>query len=162
MKKLVIFYSLDGSTKFIADIISEKTGADQLRLKPVKQLDSKKFSKYFWGGKQVLTKKMPDLLPFDKKPEDYDLIFIGTPVWAWTYTPALRSFFKMVKLKNKKIVLFNCHAGSPGKTLEDMKTAVKENEIIDMHEFEEPIKRQEAAREMAEKWIEEILRKLNV
>jgi len=161
MKKIVVFYSLDGSTKFIADIISEKIGADQMRLKPIKQLDSRKFSKYFWGGKQVLTKEKPNLEPFEKKPQDYDLIFIGTPVWAWTYVPALRSFFDLVKLKNKKIILYDCHAGSPGKTLEDLKKELEGNEIINMHEFEEPIKRQEIAREMAEKWIKDILTKLN-
>ena len=161
MKKLVVFYSLDGSTKFIADIIAEKTGADQLRLQPAKQLDSRKFSKFFWGGKQVLTRKKPDLEPFDKNPADYDLIFIGTPVWAWTYTPALRSFFDLVKLQNKKIVLYDCHAGSPGKTLDDMKEALEGNEIIDMYEFEEPIKREEIAGEMAEKWIEEVKSKID-
>ncbi|MFZ5365478.1 MAG: flavodoxin family protein [Patescibacteria group bacterium] len=161
MKKLVVFYSLDGSTKFIANIIAEKTGAELLELKPIKPISSKGFGKMFWGGKQVMMKHKPDLEPFDKDPQDYDLIFIGTPVWAWTFTPALRTFFSQVKLQNKKIALFDCNGGQPKDTLNDMAKELEGNEIIGQYEFEEPIKRQEAAREMAEKWAGEVLNKLN-
>jgi len=139
MKKLVIFYSLDGSTKFIADIISEKTGADQLRLKPVKDIKNKGFMKIFWGGQQVISKKKPELEPFNKNPQDYDLIFIGTPVWAWTFTPTLRTFFGQAELKGKKVVLYNCHGGQPKDTLQKMKAELDGNEFIGEAEFLEMV-----------------------
>jgi multimeric flavodoxin WrbA len=51
----------------------------------------------------------PELQPFDLDPEEYDVIIIGMPVWAFTMTPAVRSFLNKVKLKDKKIGLFSCH-----------------------------------------------------
>ncbi|HQP91981.1 MAG TPA: flavodoxin, partial [Candidatus Omnitrophota bacterium] len=87
MKKLIVFYSLDGNTRFIARAIAESTGADMMELQPRVQPELKGFMKYLWGGRQVFMKEKPQLLSFQKNPQDYDLIFIGTPVWAFTYAP---------------------------------------------------------------------------
>ncbi|MFA6529068.1 MAG: flavodoxin [Candidatus Gracilibacteria bacterium] len=95
MRKLVVFYSFEGSTKLLAKAIAETIEADILELKPKKEtVKSHGFAKYFWGGKQVLFKQKPVLEKFDKNPDDYDVIFLGTPVWSWTYTPAMRSFLE--------------------------------------------------------------------
>jgi len=39
-------------------------------------------------------KEKPELKAFDKDLDKYDLIFIGTPVWAFNYTPAIYTFFE--------------------------------------------------------------------
>lgn len=49
MKNLVVFYSLEGNTKLIADTIVEKINADILELKPKKKYPNLGFKKYFWG-----------------------------------------------------------------------------------------------------------------
>ena len=49
MKKLVVFYSYEGNTKFIAKTIAESINEDILELKPVKDMDSKGFMKFIWG-----------------------------------------------------------------------------------------------------------------
>ena len=104
-KKLVVFYSFEGSTRLLAEIISKELNADILECKPIKDMKSKGLSKYFWGGTQVVTKKMPDLVEFLVDPNDYEAIIIGTPVWAYTYSPAIRTFLSQVKLRYKKIAL---------------------------------------------------------
>ena len=118
MKKLVVFYSLDGNTRLMAESVASATGADILELKPVKEITRNNFMKIFVGGKQAFTKAEPELLPFDLKPEDYDIIFFGTPVWAWTYSPALRTYFRDHKPVGKKVALFYCHGGGPRNFLE--------------------------------------------
>lgn len=121
MKTLVAFYSLDGNTKSIAEAIAEALGdADILEIKPKKELTSS-FLKYFWGGRQAFMKEKPELLPLEKNANDYDIIFVGTPVWSWTVSPPIRSFISQAKLKGKKIALFCCYEGNPGKTFEEMK-----------------------------------------
>jgi len=40
MKTLVVYYSLEGNTKFIAETISKTVGADLLELKPIKDISS--------------------------------------------------------------------------------------------------------------------------
>jgi menaquinone-dependent protoporphyrinogen IX oxidase len=67
--------------------------------------------KYLRGGKQVMMKETPELEPYQIDLKNHDIIYIGTPVWAFTFTPAIRSFLKHTHLKNKKIVLFCTHEG---------------------------------------------------
>ena len=157
MKKLIVFYSLDGNTRFIARAIAESTGADMMELQPRVQPELKGFMKYLWGGRQVFMKEKPQLLSFQKNPQDYDLIFIGTPVWAFTYAPALASFFELIKLQNKKIALFCCSGGGKGKTLENMKKMLAGNEIVGEIDFVEPLRRDRKKNEdLAKEWAGKI------
>ncbi|MBI5874210.1 MAG: NAD(P)H-dependent oxidoreductase [Candidatus Omnitrophica bacterium] len=157
MKKLVVYYSLDGNTKFIAQAIAEAVGADILELKPKKEPNAKSPMKYLWGGRQVLMKEKPELKHFDTNPQDYDCLFIGTPVWAWTYAPALATFFTMGNLKGKKIALFCCSGGGKGKTLEKMKEQLSGNEFIGEMDFVEPLKQdKEQNAVLAAQWAKQI------
>jgi flavodoxin len=77
MKKLVIFYSLEGNTAFVAEAIAEAIDAEILELKPKKDLNPKSFFTFFWGGMQVVFKIKPALMELDKNIENYDILFIG-------------------------------------------------------------------------------------
>jgi len=159
MKKLVIFYSFEGNTKYIAENIAEAVGADMLELKPKKDVSSGGFMKYLLGGSQVVLGKKPELNDLDKNLEEYDVIFIGTPVWASNYAPSLRTFFSQVNLKNKKIALFCCNRGGVGKTFTAMREELKENHILGEIEFVDPIKGQQGKASMAKEWALEIVNK---
>lgn len=45
MKKLVVFYSFEGNTKFLAEAIANEIKADILELKPKKEIKTKGFFK---------------------------------------------------------------------------------------------------------------------
>lgn len=135
LKTLIVYYSFEGNTRLIAEAIAQEIKADILELKVQNDIKTRGFMKYFWGGRQVFQKKTPDLLPFDKDPNDYALIFIGTPVWVFTYAPALRTFFNKIKLKGKKIALFCCHESDPAKTIDNMKKELEGNDIISENDF---------------------------
>ena len=138
MKSLVLFYSFEGNTKLMAETIAETINADMLEIKPITEMQSKGFMKYVWGGGHALMKKKPSLQPLEKNPEDYDLIFIGTPVWAWTYAPPLNTFFSDHPLSGKKIALFCCHGGGKGKIFNKMRNSVLNNHVIGEIDFKEP------------------------
>lgn len=160
-KILVVYYSFEGNTKLIAEAIAEELGADLLQLRLKKEMKSKGFMKYLWGGSQVMMKKEPELLPLDKNPENYELIFIGTPVWAWSFAPPLKTFFKTVSLKNKKVALFSCNGGQNGKTFEKMKIELAGNDIIGEMEFFEPLlKEKEKNINKAVEWVRGIIKNL--
>ena len=89
--------------------------ADMLELKPIKELNPEKGTKFMWGGAQSKMKKKPELVPIDIDPLEYDLVILGTPVWAWTFNPAIRSFLSMFDLAEKKVALWTCSAGSGNK-----------------------------------------------
>ena len=80
MKTLVVYYSFGGCTKEIAKAVAEGSNADLLELKTDRRIDSGNFLHYSWSNSK--SKKF-DILPFDLDTSDYDMIFIGSPVWAW-------------------------------------------------------------------------------
>ena len=62
-------------------------------------------------------------IKYKKDPKKYDLIIIGTPVWAWTTTPAIRTY--LTQNKPKKVAFFCTSGGSKGKVFEDMEELSK-------------------------------------
>lgn len=154
-KALVVYYSLEGNCDFIAKEIKNNIDADLLRIEPLKSINPKGFSKYIWGGTQVFMKKKPELSSFKVNMEDYDALFIGTPVWAWTFAPPLASFFESVEIKRKKIAIFACHEGQLGKTFDKLQKALVNgnNEFIGQIDFFNPLKKDTAgAKEKLKLW----------
>ena len=114
MKTLVVYYSLEGNTAYVADMIKEQTGADILRLLPKKAYHDKGFAKFFWGGKSAVMAEKPELQAYDVNLADYDRIVFGFPVWAANFTPPLRTFIEENKdqLEGKSFAAFACQSGN--------------------------------------------------
>lgn len=162
MKSLIIYYSLDGNTKYISETLAGELSWDILELKTTKELVNKNsFMKYLWWWKMVYMKEEPELLPINVDFNNYDLIVIGTPVWAFNYTPPLSTFFSNYKLSGKQIAIFCCHWWWMWKTLENMKEKLSWNTIISENNFIEPLKRdKEVNRLKAIQWTKEIITKI--
>lgn len=158
MKKLIVFYSLEGNTRFVAQKMGEAISADLLEVKPQKDISAKGFMRYVWGGKAAMKKETPELLPLTKNIEDYDVLLIGTPVWAGTYAPALNTLFHNHSVHGKKIALFCCHAGGKGKVFQKMQDALPGNEFIGQIDFKDPLKgREEQSAESAQAWARSLV-----
>ena len=112
MKTLIVYYSLEGNTAQTAEQIAEATGADLLRLRPVKAYPSGGFAKFFWGGKSAVMAETPKLEAYDADPAEYDRIVFGFPVWAGNVTPPIRSFVKQHDLRGKRFAAFACQSGA--------------------------------------------------
>ena len=112
MKTLIVYYSLEGNTAMTAEQIAAETGADLLRLSPVKAYPSSGFRKFFWGGKSSVMAETPELEAYDVDPAGYDRIVFGFPVWAGNVTPPIRSFVKKHDLRGKRFAAFACQSGA--------------------------------------------------
>jgi len=157
MKFLIVYYSYDGNTRFVAEHIAEFFNADVQELKPKLDMHSRSFMKYVWGGQMVLMRQKPELEPLRFNPADYDVVFIGTPVWAWTFTPAINSFLSANPLQDKKIVLFYSHGGGPRGMADKMKARLSGNVIVAEKGFQEPLKwRKEEALLSVRTWCREL------
>lgn len=131
MKSLIVYYSHDGHTRFIADIIARETGADVCELKPFKSTGKSGFSKFFLGGMHASLHQKPKLLNPLPDLKEYELIFIGTPVWAARFTPAVNTFISGSNLTSKKIMLFASSAGGDaGKCFEKLKNRLTGSTIL--------------------------------
>jgi len=147
MKGLIVYYSYEGNTRFVAERIAEFFHMDIQELKPKIDMHSRSFMKYVWGGKMVLMRQKPELEPLRFNPVDYDVVFIGTPVWAWTYTPAINSFLATNPMQEKRIVLFYCHGGGPRGIAEKIKARLAGSILVSEKGFQEPLswQKEEAA-----------------
>jgi flavodoxin len=159
VKILVVYYSLTGNTKFIAEMIAESLNSDILELKPVKELKADSGTKYFWGGYQATMRIKPKLEPFDTNPLDYEIIILGTPVWAWTYSPPIRSFLAKFDLKGKNVALWTCSAGDGVKAMSRLKDALKDANIIGNMSIRDPLKNKpESVKEKVIEWAQQIIK----
>jgi flavodoxin len=160
-KILIVYYSLTGNTKLIAEAIKEETGADIERLKPIKDLNSESGTRFFWGGMHAKMKQKPKLEPLKHNPNNYDLIFLGTPVWAWTLTPPIRSFLKMNDISSKTLAIWNCAAGNGIKAMQILKKELQNTKIAGEKTFTEPLANDPDEQvKNAKEWAVEIIKSL--
>ena len=111
-KTLIVYYSLEGNTKYAAERIASELGADTLRIRPKRAYPKRGFRKFIWGGKSAVMAETPELLPYQFSADGYDRIIIGFPVWAGNVTPPIRTFLKENDLEGKRIAAFACQSGS--------------------------------------------------
>ena len=113
MKKIIVYYSLEGNTEYVADKLSDAIEAGKLRLIPEKAYVDKGFAKFIWGGKSAVMAEKPRLKPYSLDA-DFEEIIIGFPVWASNIAPPIRTFVYENKelIKGKRISAFACQSGS--------------------------------------------------
>ena len=149
---LVVYFSFDGNTKLIAEKIRETLNADVVELKTSKKYPTEGIGKYFWGGKSVVFGDKPTLTNESIDLSRYETIIIGTPVWAGSFAPPIRSFVNDYKIVNKKIAIFASHGGGGAvKCFAKLKEALPENKFVGEIAFVEPKKNPESI-DSAAKW----------
>lgn len=113
MRIAIVYYSMSGNTKYVANKIADGIKAsgevDIIRIEPRKAYPDKGAKKFIWGGKSAVMGEAPALQPYEFNIEKYDRMIFGTPVWASTFAPPLRTFInENPGVKDKKIAVFTC------------------------------------------------------
>ena len=139
MKTAIVYYSMHGNVRYVAEKVAKETGADLIELIPKKAYPDKGMRQFIWGGSAVTFKKKPDLEPYAFNASDYDLVIIGTPVWASNFVPPLRTFLEDNDLSGKKIAVIATSAGgNSAKCIEAVKEAVKTDSLVAVLSLLEP------------------------
>ena len=105
MKYLVAYYSRTGNIKTIGMAIGKALSADIDEI-----LDKKNRTgivNLLRAGRDGQGKKLTEIQS-EKNPQDYDVIVIGSPIWAGNPTPALQTYLTTHDLKGKKVAFFIC------------------------------------------------------
>ncbi len=153
----VVFYSYEGNTAFVAQEIANVIDADIIEIKPEKEKKRSGLGKYIWGGRQVVTKKTPKLLPLDTQIDSYKNVVIGTPVWASSFAPAIRTLLTENLVKGKNVAIFCTHDGGPGNTIEEMEESLKNNnKIVSSKEFKGVKKDRDSIKGEILSWAKEL------
>jgi flavodoxin len=138
MKTAIIYYSYEGNCALVAKTAGDFLGADVFEIKTEDDKKRAGFSKYLWGGGQALMKKKPAVLPVGADVNAYDLIILGTPVWAGAPAPAVVSFLDGAGITGKKLALFCCHGGGKRRALEKLRGLLPGNTFAGEIDFKNP------------------------
>jgi flavodoxin len=128
-KKLIVYYSYTNNTKRIADQIRKATGADICEIETVKPYTGDYNSVVDQGKQEVDHGFKPEIKPLPVNLGDYDTIIIGTPVWWYTYAPAVSTFLSEYDLSGKTVIPFVTNGGWIGHTIRDIEKVCK-NAIV--------------------------------
>ena len=112
-RTLVLYYSQTGTTKAVAEEFQKMLGAD-IEVISVENDYTGNFQETIDRCmKERETGELPTLDPLKVNLDDYDVIFLGYPIWFGTYAPPIKTLLKENNLDGKKIVPF-CTFGSGG------------------------------------------------
>lgn len=111
MRILVAYYSSTGHTKQIAEAIGKACGAD---LEQIQDVESRAgFLGYLRSARQAVMKQACKIRDVAKDPSHYDLVLLGTPVWAWNLSPPMRAYISE-RASKFRVVGFFCTEGGAG------------------------------------------------
>ena len=112
-KMLVLYYSLTLNTKTVAQEIATRLHADIEEITLVEPYDTA-FQATIDRCKADREKGIsPEINPLKSKVADYDVVFIGYPIWFGTYAPPIATLLDKIDLSGKTVVPF-CTFGSGG------------------------------------------------
>ena len=116
MKKLVAYFSATGVTAQVAEVLAEAICADIFEIRP-----STIYSKddlNWWEKDSRSTIEMndlscrPEIANVRENMDDYDVIYVGFPIW-WNVAPRIiNTFLESYDFKGKTIIPFATSGGS--------------------------------------------------
>lgn len=141
MKTLIVYYSYSGITdkviNIFAGILRKKSEVIIQRLKPKKEITT-----FVGQCGAAFTKKRAELedgVSFDVK--DYDLLLIGSPVWAFAPTPAVNTYLdRLSGLEGKKAIVLLTSGSGAGvkKCFNNIRTVLENKKALSINEINIP------------------------
>ena len=113
MRTLVVYYSRTGNTKKVADELAAALKADVEELKDGKNRGGP--IGFLMAGREAMKKTPANLAPLAHDPAAYDVVVVGSPVWASTVCSPVRTFLTKNRAGLKKVAWF-CTSGGEDPT----------------------------------------------
>lgn len=130
-KVLVVYFSETGNTGKLAKLISDEVGGDFRRIETVKPYP-KGGELFDYTKKERDNDERPELKEIDVNIGDYDVVFVGYPIWWYTLPMPIYTFFDKYDFDGKIIVPFNTHEGSgEGGTYSTIKDWESDAKVLD-------------------------------
>ena len=136
MKSLVIYFShtgenymsdgirnIDkGNTEIVADTIRDLTGADLFKVEPVNEYPYDYHECCDVAKKEIENNMRPEIKNKLDNIDDYDIIYIGGPIWWGHYPCPLFTALENLDFTQKIVYPFSTHEGSVlGSVMTDIK-----------------------------------------
>lgn len=120
-KILIAYYSLSGNTKAVAEQIQAKFGGDLFEIQPVTPYPNNEEEAIEIIGRQRDENIKPELSNKVGNMNEYNVVFIGTPIWFGTASLPIFSFVESYEFAGKTIIPFyTCGRGDEGTYVKDI------------------------------------------
>lgn len=134
-KKLVAYFSASGVTGAVAKNLAEAAGADIYEIKPKVPYTDADLN---WNDKNSRStlemqdkSSRPEIADKNAKISDYDVIFLGFPIWWYIAPTIINTFLESYDFAGKTIILFATSGGSGfGRAVEGLKGSVAKSTVI--------------------------------
>jgi len=127
-KVLVVYYSKTGHTQKIAQDIAKQMDADLEEI-----IDQKKRTGvlgFISGGRDAMTNKETLISGMRKNSADYELVILGSPIWAGNIAPAVRTYINRYRDSLPSVAFFFSSGGkTPDQVFEKLSGVVKEKPV---------------------------------
>ena len=112
-KILTIYYSNNGNTKNVAQNINSLVGGDIKEIELVESYPKNIFTMSKLIRQQMKEGYLPKIKDIDIS--NYDIIFVGSPVWDLSISLPTKTFLKNNNFENKIIIPFFTYSGGANK-----------------------------------------------
>ena len=134
-KSLVAYFSASGVTGKVAENLSNAIGADIYEIKPEVKYTRADLDWMNKGSRSSIEmsdhSSRPAIVDDDAKIADYDVIYVGFPIWWYIAPTIINTFLEKYDFSNKTIVLFATSGCSGfGKTVDNLKNSVADSTKI--------------------------------
>ncbi len=111
-KALIAYFSWGGTTQRMANQIQKIVGADVFRIEPVTPYPSEYTPCTEVAREEKENNVRPSIKGKVDNWEDYDVVFIGCPVWWWTTPMIIHTFCESYNFKGKTVIPFCTYAAT--------------------------------------------------
>ena len=131
MKKvLVAYFSASGVTAKLAQTLASAINADLHEIVPAQKYTAADLDWTNKDSRSSIEMKnkacRPEIVSAEVDWDQYDLIFVGFPIWWYVAPTIINTFLESIPLEGKTIVPFATSGGSGmGKTNEELKDSCK-------------------------------------
>ena len=105
-------YIEKGNTAVMAALLAELTGGDLFEITTVTPYPEDYASMLRVAQEEIDTDARPELTATVEDMSDYDVVFLGYPIWHGRMPQAIYSFIESCELAGKTVIPFNTHEGS--------------------------------------------------
>jgi flavorubredoxin len=128
MRVAIVYHSLSGNTRRVAELLAERiAGTAEVDLVEVR--DRRQYSTltaYTSGAPRAMRGESAEVDPSSIEVGDYDVVVLGSPVWAFAPTPAANGAVAALRsLAEKEVVVFITSGGGPGGAAGRLRSALE-------------------------------------
>ena len=115
-KALVVYFSVTGNTATVANNLADAIGADIFEIEPMQLYTSDDLDWTDENSRSSVemkdSKARPEMNNNLDDAKEYDLIYLGFPIWWYTAPRIINTFLEKTDMAGKTIVLFATSGGS--------------------------------------------------